>query len=426
VNSLKLVALILGILVLSEINRWSILDNLFFVLTGLLVVSFVWSRFSLRGIQVTRETKSNRAQVGQTLEERVRVVNASRFPKLWVEAIDYSDMPGHQISRVVNLKPNDASRWKVDTWCSRRGRFQIGPLSLRSGDPFGLFPMEEVVPDVRELVVYPAVIDLGGFRLPVGDLPGGNATQRRTQFLTPNASGVRQYMPGDSFNRISWKTTARTGQLMVKEFELDPTSDIWIIVDMDMRHHARASIPQTMQARSMLGGSDGALPIEFWLDSTEEYAVTLASSLANHFLEQARNVGMIFNNHHHDVIPADRGPRQMTKILEQLAVMHADGQAPLAERLLTESTRFDRNSTVVIISPSTDEDWVQSVSQLVARNVRCVAVTIEPSTFDGSDSSLMVVSDLAAIGVPTYLVKHGDDIHSALSAQGQSVQSQRA
>jgi uncharacterized protein (DUF58 family) len=426
VNWLKLVALILGILVLSELNNWSILDNLFFVLTGLLVVSFVWSRFSLSGVDVTRETKSNRAQVGQTLEERVRIRNGSRFPKLWVEAIDHSDMPGHQISRVVNLRPNDANRWKVETWCSRRGRFQVGPLTLRSGDPFGLFPIEEAVPDVRELIVYPAVIDLTGFRLPVGDLPGGSATQRRTQFVTPNASGVRQYMPGDSFNRISWKSTARTGQLMVKEFELDPTSDVWIVVDMDMRHHAKASVPQTMQARAMLNSPDGALPVEFWLDSTEEYSVTVAASLANHFLEQTRNVGMIFNNHHHDAIPADRGPRQMTKILEQLAVMRADGEAQLAERLLTESARFDRNSTVVIITPSTDERWVQSVTQLVARSVRCVAVTIEPSTFDGSDSSLMVVSDLAALGVPTYLVKHGDDINTALSAQGQSFQAQHA
>ncbi len=423
-NWLKLVALILGILVVSELNSWSILDNLFFVLTGLLVVSFVWSRFSLRGVDVTRETKSNRAQVGQTLVERVRIRNTSRFPKLWVEAIDHSDMPGHQISRVVNLNPNDANSWKVETWCSRRGRFQIGPLTLRSGDPFGLFPMETVVPDVRDLVVYPAVIDLVGFRLPVGDLPGGSATQRRTQFLTPNASGVRQYMPGDSFNRISWKSTARTGQLMVKEFELDPTSDIWIVVDMDMRHHARANVSQTMQARAMLNSPDGALPIEFWLDSTEEYSVTLGASLANHFLEQTRNVGMIFNNHNYDDILADRGPRQMTKILEQLAVMHADGRTPIAERLLTESIRFDRNSTVIIITPSTDEQWVRSVTQLVARGVRCVAVAIEPSTFDGSDSSLMVVSDLAAVGVPTYLVKHGDDINTALSTQGQGTQAQ--
>jgi uncharacterized protein (DUF58 family) len=425
VNALKLVALIFAILVLAEINRWSILENLFYVLTGLLLVAFVWSRYSLRGLSVTRETKSNRAQVGQTLVERVRIRNDSRMPKLWVEAIDRSDMPGHQMSRVVNLSANDANRWKVETWCSRRGKFQIGPLSLRSGDPFGLFPIEETVPDIRELVVYPAVIDLGSFRLPVGDIPGGSSIQRRTQFVTPNASGVRQYLPGDSFNRISWTTTARTGQLMVKEFELDPTSDVWLVVDMDHDHHVRASIPQTMQARAMINNPSGDLPIEFWLDSTEEYAVTLASSLANHFLEQARNVGMIINDARHSVVPADRGPRQMTKILELLAVLQSDGHQPLAERLLTEGGRFDRNSTVVVITPSTDETWVQSVVQLVSRHVRCVTVVVEPSTFDGSDSSLLVVSDLAAVGVPTYMIKHGDDISHSLTTQTQGLHAQR-
>lgn len=424
-NALKLVALIFAILFLAEINRWGILENLFYVLTGLLLVAFVWSRYSLRGLHVTRETKSDRAQVGQTLLERVRIRNDSRMPKLWVEAIDHSDLPGHQLSRVVNLAANDANRWRVETWCSRRGRFQIGPLSLKSGDPFGLFPIEEAVPDARELIVYPAVIDLGSFRLPVGDIPGGSSIQRRTQFVTPNASGVRQYLPGDSFNRISWTTTARTGQLMVKEFELDPTSDVWLIVDMDSAHHVRANAPQTMQARAMVNNADGSLPIEFWLDSTEEYAVTIASSLANHFLEQARNVGMIVNNDNRDSVPADRGPRQMTKLLELLAVVSADGQRPLAERLLTEGVRFDRNSTVVIITPSTDESWVQSVVQLVARHVRCVSIVVEPSTFNGTESSLMVVSDLAAVGVPTYMIKHGDDISSSLSTQSQGLQAQR-
>lgn len=418
-NSLKLIALILVILVFAEINSWSILENLFYVLTGLLVVSFIWSRYSLRGVEVTRETKSDRAQVGQTLSERLRIRNDSRIPKLWVEAIDHSEMPGHQVSRVVHLGSRSAQRWKSETWCSRRGRFQVGPLTLRSGDPFGLFPMEETVPDVRELVVYPAIIDLGSFRLPSGDIPGGSSIQRRSQVVTPNASGVRQYVPGDAFNRISWTTTARTGQLMVKEFELDPTSDVWILVDMDQRHHVQANVPQTLQARAMLNAPDGSLPVEFWLDSTEEYVVTLASSLTNHFLEQSRNVGMIVNNRNRDSIPADRGPRQITKILEQLAVLEADGTEPLSERILAEGMRFDRNSTVVVITPSTDESWVQSVVQLVSRHIRCVTVIVEPSTFDGTDSSLMVVSDLVAVGVPTYMVKHGDDISQALSTQSQ-------
>jgi uncharacterized protein (DUF58 family) len=421
VNALKLLALVIGVLVLAEFNRWSVFEHLFYVLTGLLVVAFVWSRFSLRGLRVSRETKSDRAQVGQSLVERVRVQNPGRWPKLWVEVIDYSDLPGHQVSRVVNLGRRDATRWRVETWCSRRGRFQIGPIVLKSGDPFGLFPMEETVPHIQELIVYPAVVDLGSFRLPVGDLPGGSSIQRRTPFVTPNASGVRQYLPGDSFNRISWSTTARTGQLMVKEFELDPTADVWLVLDMESRHHVRADAPKIAQSHAIFSDPQSELPLEFWLDSTEEYAVTLAASMAHHFLDQARNVGLIANNRIGSVIPADRGGRQMIKLLELLAVMESDGTQPIAERLLTEGGRFGRNSTVVIITPSTDEGWVRSIVELVSRQVRCVAAVVEPSTFNGGDSSLLVISDLAAVGVPTYMIKHGDDISRALNTQAQSL-----
>lgn len=412
-NGVKLFVVIIIILVISELNRWDVLEKIFFALSALLVVSFLWSRFSLTGLTVTRDTRADRAQVGQTVAERVRIINNSRLAKLWVEVIDHSNVPGHQMSRVVHLKPRDANRWKVETWCSRRGRFHIGPITLRSGDPFGLFPIQKVIPHVQDLLVYPATVDLSGFRLPVGELPGGNSIQRRTPFVTPNASGIRQYLPGDSFNRIAWNATARTGELMVKEFELDPTADVWIVLDLEATHHVKAQLPGS----DFMVGVDREIPVSFWLDSTEEYAVTIAASLARHYLDQNRTVGLITNNSRPSMLPTDRGGRQMVKILELLAVVQADGTQPLAETLLAEGTNFTRNSTVVVVTPSTDERWIQSLMELIARHTRVVAVVVEPSTFSGGKSSLLVVSDLAAIGVPTYMVKYGDDITRALTSQ---------
>jgi hypothetical protein len=105
----------------------------------------------------------------------------------------------------------------------------------------------------------------------------------------------------------------------------------------------------------------------------------------------------------------------MLKILEQLAVARADGSVPFGELLLAEGTQFTRNSTVIVITSSTDEEWVQSLIGIVSRHVQCVAVVIEPSTFGSGESSLFVVSSLASVGVPTYLVKYGDDISRALA-----------
>jgi uncharacterized protein (DUF58 family) len=61
---------------------------------------------------------------------------------------------------------------------------------------------------------------------------GGDALRRRTHYITTNASGVRDYAPGDPFNRIHWKSTARKDRLIVKEFELDPLADVWLILDL--------------------------------------------------------------------------------------------------------------------------------------------------------------------------------------------------
>ncbi len=409
-NALKLGIITLVILILAQLNQWSVLDKIFFTLIAILFVSWIWSWASLRGITVERHSMADRAQVGQVFEERLRVRNRSRLSKLWVELIDQSNLPGHGVSKVLHLGPNDSNRWRVYTTCARRGRFRIGPLVVRSGDPFGIFPKITVEPHTEELLVYPATVDLSHFALPVGVLPGGSAIQRRTPFVTPNAAGVRDYFPGDAFNRIAWRATARTGSLMVKEFELDPTADLWIVVDMD------ASVQAGAGGSAVLPNFQSEdVPLSFWLDSTEEYSVTVAASLAQHFLNQNRNVGLILNSGHHTVIPADRGGRQMLKILEQLAVVHADGTVPFSELLVSEGSLFTRNSTVIMVTPSTHEDWVHAAIGIVSRSVQVVSVLIEPSTFGSPDSSLLVVSDLASASIPTYLVKYGDDISRALS-----------
>jgi uncharacterized protein (DUF58 family) len=415
VNAIKLIVLVATIFVISQLNQWDVLDRVFFVLIGLLFVAKLWSRFSLTGLHLTRDTRTDRAQVGQPLVERVRIQNHSRVGKLWVEVIDHSELPGHKVSKVVNLGAHDSLRWRVETICARRGRFRVGPMTLRSGDPFGLFPNEKSVPGTHELLVYPATVDLSAFSLPIGELPGGTAIQRRTPFVTPNAAGVRDYFPGDAFNRIAWTATARTGKLMVKEFELDPTADIYIVVDLEANVHAGAASLATLP-----NFSGDEVPLSFWLDSTEEYAVTIAASLARHFLNQNRNVGVIGTSEHDISIPTDRGGRQMLKILEQLAVVRADGSTPLGEVLLAESNQFTRNSTVIVVTSSTDEEWVQSLITLVSRRVQCVAIVIEPSTFGSGESSLFVVSGLASVGVPTYLVKYGDDISRALASHAAS------
>ncbi len=405
-NWLKVAAFAVIILVLAQINNWRLLDRLFLTLVALLAIAWVWSWASLRGLRIERESGADRAQVGQEIVERLRVQNLTRWGKLWVEVRDHSSLPGHNASHVVSLLPHGSARWPAKSLCIRRGRFLMGPITLNGGDPFGLFPTRKLLPQTHELIVYPATVDVSAFILPVGELPGGSMTQGRTPQITPNAIGVRDYLPGDSFNRISWASTARTGHLMVKEFELDPTADVWLVLDMDGRAHVQGAATTSPQ--------DDPLA-QLLLNSTEEYAVTIAASLGRHFLNQNRTVGLMASGQHHEVLPTDRGARQLMKILEALAVIRAEGRQALPELLVAEAARFGRHSTMIVITPSVDDRIARALMGLVARGVKVVMIIIEPSTFGSSESAILLVSALAAIAVPTYLVKRGEDIGRSLT-----------
>lgn len=394
-----------------------LLYNLFYLLTILLVVAYLWAWSGTRWTRVVRYTRTGRSQVGKMAEERLTITNTSLIPKLWIEVRDSSTLPDHRVSQVLSPLGGRRSRsWTVKTLCQRRGRYTLGPLSLHSGDPFGLFTSERqlVEPGSRSFVVYPATVDLAEFSPPIGFLPGGDALRRRTHYVTTNVAGVRDYAPGDSFNRIHWPSSARADRLISKEFELDPTADIWLYVDLE-RDVQIEPIWANLEERTT--------PILPWerepgltlAPSTVEYSITAAASLARHFIVRDRAVGLVAYSDQREVIPADRGERQLTKILETLAVIGARGRIPMAEIIAAEGAHLGRNTTVVVITPSPFPHWVAPVRDLERRGLKVTAVVLEPRSFGAREGHEPLLAELIASGIATYRIQEGDDLAVALS-----------
>jgi uncharacterized protein (DUF58 family) len=381
--------------------------HLFYLLLALLALSYLWAWSNLHGLRVERETFTQRSQVGDEARERITIRNLWGVPKLWVELRDHSDMPSHGTGFVTYLPGHERRRWSARTLCTMRGKFTLGPATLVSGDPFGIFRLERPVPGTSEVLVYPRTAALPGFSLPSAELPGGQDVKSRAFHVTPNVSTIREYQPGDSFNRIHWRSTARVGQLMVKEFELDPTAEVYLVLDMQER---------VQQILAPVRAARGGRPLneQRIAESTEEYGVQAAASIARHLLEQNRMLGLISWGQHREVIPAERESRQLFKILEALAVLRAHGAQPLAEVLAAEATRFGRNCTLVIITPSLDERWVVSLQHLLYRGVRAVVVLVEPQSFGGWRDSLAIQARLAELRVPTYVYAQGQSLADAL------------
>ena len=239
--------LFLGLLALMGglLTGRDLMFNLAYLLGFLLIFSFLWAWINIRYVHLSRVTRTRRTQVGRPLEERFSVRNTSIIPKLWLEVRDYSTLPAHFSSYVIsNLGNKKQHSWRVTTLCRERGRYQLGPMRLTSSDPFGFFTMRRDLTPTTNVVIYPMTFDIHQFALPVGLLPGGDALRRRTHYITTNASGVRDYAPGDSFSRIHWRSTARRDRLIVKEFELDPLGDIWIMPDMAIFDHVHGKRDQ--------------------------------------------------------------------------------------------------------------------------------------------------------------------------------------
>lgn len=393
--------------------------NVFYLVILALVLSLVWAYAGISSVRLSRRTRSRRSSVGRLAEESFMVANTGFLPKVWLEIRDHSTLPVHRVSQVLNaLAPKRERHWAVRTICRRRGRFTLGPLSLVSGDPMGLFEFRRDLKVSSDIVVYPAMISIPSFAPPLGQLPGGDAVRQRTHYITTNVAGVRDYAPGDSFSRIHWRSTARQGRLIVKEFELDPTADIWLLPDMDAQVQYSLPIEEPEPEDPWIAILRGHRRPDVEIDpATEEYTITITASVAQHFVYKDRAVGMMTYAQDREVMQPDRGHRQLTKMLETLAMIRAEGELPLGQLLLAEGERLGRGVTIVVITPSVDRHWIAAARDVRRRGVTIIAVLVDPATFGGPGGAEDAIGELQASRIPAYLVRNGDNLSESLSRQ---------
>lgn len=384
-----------------------------YMLVGVFLVSLFWSWTAVRWLNLNRRTRSIRAQVGQRLEETFKVRNTSLLPKLWLEVHDHSSLPRHRSSEVVPaLRPRTTYQWTVKTQCLSRGEFWLGPMTLTSGDPFGLFQFQREIAAQSRIIVYPAIVPLNRVALPIGALSGGEAQRRRTHYITTNASGVRDYAPGDSFNRIHWRSTARKNRLIVKEFEIDPLVDIWLFADFSRDSLVESPLIERVNGTGPIiprGGHKG-IPL-----STEEHIAVITASLARYFINIERAVGFAAYTPNREVYQPERGNRQLTHMLEALAVARSLSTYSLGQMLTLETPYFTRGTTLIVVTASIESQWVTEAQILSRKGIRVVCVFVDPQTFDSSKLSEKVLGILRLAHISTAVVRYGDDIGEVLA-----------
>ena len=357
---------------------------------GMWGAAFVWARQMRDRVSLERRTSGTWVTVGDALEERFMLRNDSLAPVIWAEVRDLSTAPGYNAGQVVACDSQGEYRWITKGECSRRGVFTLGPTEVHLGDPFGLFRVVLRYPETQTIVVYPRVMHLPALDLPRGSASGRSRSSRRSFQQSLLAASVREYQPGDSLHVVHWPLSAHRGELMVKEFDTELSGNLWIILDLD-----------------------AAVQVGTGEESTLEYGVILAASLASEFLRggERRAVGLVaFGMQESLLLPAP-GQGQMWRILRALAGAAPSPAWPL-RRVLTEvGPTLGRGQTVAIITATMRSDWVPGLLPLARRGMSPAAILIDGGSFDGkercSDDLNALRALLAEQGVPSHVIQQG-------------------
>jgi uncharacterized protein (DUF58 family) len=385
--------LVLAVVVFAAITIGEgTLYHVAYFLALIIAGSYVYARLRLRRLDMQMENKSYVGQVGSTLSGYVDLRNNSRLGTGWMEIVRMSDMPGGVLGTATSVPAGGHQQLEIQTPCYTRGVYTIGPLLARTSDPLGLFRVETRQGNPMKMTVQPPVVALPYFRLPTAELSGEESTRNRAETRTSHVATVREYIFGDSLNQIHWLSTAKSGQLMSKEFDSGRGSDVWIVLDLERRIHR----------------TEGT-------ERTDEYAVAAAASLTNLVLRDEHSVGLIAYGDREYLLPLGSGARQMSNVLETLTLSKTEGDSPLASVLLRNREQFGRSASLVVITSSTAADWTRILGELRYRSPNIVVVLIDPVSFEGREPIDEVVAELAGAGITVYVVHRGDSLAYALS-----------
>ncbi len=398
---LRLLFLATALIVAAFSTGITFLFFLVYLTAAVIIGSWLYARRGLRNVRADYRVLNPRTHVGEVLQAIYRVENHDRWGKPWIECWNESTLAASLPGRVVGIPARSTRQWLAKVTLTRRGSYRLGPLRVRTGDPFGLFSSEMTVGAPTSVVVFPEVVALPHWRLPPSPIDGTAPTKRRYEAATPLVSGVRPYVHGDAINRIHWLSSARHGALHVKEFDLEQAADLWILLDLDRGVHAGVGT-----------------------DASVETAVTIAASVALRTLADNRSVAMTASARRLQLHQPDRGPRVEQKLLHLLANVQADGSSPLAEVLSATLPQLRRGVTLCIITGSTDRAWVRSLTALRRRGVGALVILLDRSSFIGVEPDDYARAELAAVrhalaeyGVEHRMVRRGDALADAIGGR---------
>ncbi len=395
----------LALLVIGLLFKLSLLVFAMYVLLGVLLLSRFFSRTWAESLEATRSCDVEVLEIGESAEVEVEIRNTGQFSIPWVIIEDWLprdalvEMP-HRLKAegprlmLTRLARSESEQLSYRVSFLMRGYYQLGPLTLETGDVFGLHRRFRVAAEPHFALVLPKVLPLRGYNL-ASRRPIGEIRVAHRLFEDPTLiAGIRPYQPGDPINRIHWRATARTGQLHSRIFETSRVAGATFLLDF----HA--------ESFRVTGSVASA-----------ELAITTVASLANAVFLMGQQIGLITNGHdaaarireegwsagfdrrgqaqqrasqpgensHLEpiVVETGKGADRFTELLQTLARLEHGEGLEFSEMVAAAVSRIPRDATVVPVLRKVTPAIAAALGNLTRQgflvNVVVVAFGAEPT-----------------------------------------------
>ena len=270
-----------------------------------------------------------------------------------------------------------------------RGRYAFTGATATVEDPFGLARGESPVAEGGALLVHPRLVDLAGVFTDNGTLGAGG---RRLLLRRPSGfdfHGVREHQQGESLRRVPWPSTAKRGELMVKDFEDAPRDELAIVLDA-----AGAPAGPSFDAQ-----------------------VRAAGSLLRAFASGGRTVLLAINRaqpeYHHVA-----SERDWHAAYDALAAAEPDGATPVAALLGGETSPLARVGELVVVTAAIPRALGDRLVERASAGRRAALVYVDAGSFAGrSGVPTADLLRLSAAGVAIAIAGSGDDLASVLGGR---------
>ncbi len=226
----------------------------------------------------------------------------------------------------------DRARVRWEHTSPRRGRYRVRDLDVGTRSPFGLVEHRVTIELPDQIVVYPTIGRLSRrwFQMQKQATENRRGQRHDRSAQQVEYHGLRDYRPGDSPRWIHWRTSARRGELMVKEFEQQNEQDLAILIDPWLPRTKRFA-PEQREA----------------LEQAISFAATLCLETCRH---HGRRLVMGWTGPTPGVRQGPASVKLLHELLEQLAMMRTATEGGLAELFDVMPPAVLREALMVIIS----------------------------------------------------------------------------